>query len=238
MTNEFLKGVLDAKLSALLTESDYAAFAALGASDRLSFFINNNLVSTNIVTNFEALSNYVLSDLKNEISTYLPNDTLYVPYFFSKSYVKKEAGARAAYLNKYYDRALKKNDSWLLKYIDLTHSVQNVLTVLRAKKRGDDPKSILTLYLNQRVMSDEVFAALVSGDRANLLNYVKSVFNVDLEVGATNEAIETILDHYVHDKISEFATEGELIPTLIYYIKMKEYELFRLRELYYAGGTR
>ena len=99
MKSEFNKGVLDAKLSRLLSENDFATFKSLSDLERLTFFINHELVTTNIITNFEALCLHARNDLKAEVLRYVPADSLYVQYFFASDYAKKSIGAKASYLN-------------------------------------------------------------------------------------------------------------------------------------------
>lgn len=237
MNNEFLKGVLDAKLSRLLSGSDYNTFASLSSSEQLSFFINHNLVSTNIVSNFEALTKYAHNDLKTEINGYMEDDTLYVRYFFSEDYAPKTKGAKIAYLNAIYAEAEKRHDSWLLMMMDTRHALLNVMHILRGKIRGDDEASLKDHYLSQKLISVETFATLLSSDRPGIFNFLKSDFNLDIDPDATNVEVEAILDAYLLERVRAFAIESELLPTLIYYIVMKKHEILRLRELYYGRGT-
>ncbi len=228
MNNEFLKGVLDAKLSRLLTESDYETFFALPNTEQLAFFLNNNLVTTNIVTNFEALCQHAQNDLKDEIINYLGKDHIYVKYFFSQ---KRQKDVSADYLNKLYESVAKQNDEWLRAYLDLEHSVLNVMLLLRGSTQKDVIKD---MYLVQQIMSAETYHALLNSDRGTIFSYIKNTFNVDLESDATNREVEAKLDEYKLSKLKDLAVEGELAPTIIYYIKMKEYEIFRLRMIYHT----
>lgn len=238
MNNAFNKGVLDAKLSRLLSENDFATFKSLSDSDRLTFFINHDLVTTNITTNFEALCLHARLDLKAEVLTYVKSDSLTVQYFFARDYVKNESGATAKYLNDLYQKALKAHEMWLVSFMDYTHAAQNILTLLRGKRRGDSDASILAQYLHQSLISEEVFTSLLIGDAQNVYASVKALFNVDIDPSDTLVAIETKLDEYVMLKTKELAIESELAPTLIYYIKMKEHEILRLRQIQYGERSR
>lgn len=232
MNNEYLKGLLDAKISRLLTEADYLSFAGLSNMEKLNFFINNQLVSTAIVTNFEALCQHALSDLKSEVLSYFPDNNLYVLAFFAGTYYKKEHGAKASHLNQVYALA-KARDPWLTRYLDFDHAFQNIVNILRA---GQLPSKapLADFYLAQGLMSEEVTLSLYQGERGTVLNFLKTEFGIDIDIHASNTMIEAKLDDYLHQKLSEFAIESDLSPTLIYYIKMKQHELYRLRDLYYA----
>ena len=238
MNNEFIKGVLDAKLSNLLNENDFLTFAGLSNAEKLNFFINNGLVSTSIVTNFEALCKNALNDLKKEIQSYLESDTLYVNYFFAKDYISRDIEALHLFYEDIYLKAKERDDTWLLFYLDLKFSLLNVLSITRAKKRGDDTSSIRNLYLWQSIMSEEVYISLINSDRSTLVSYVKNTFNIDLYDTDNNRVIEEKLDAYLFIKVKDLAIEGDLLPTLIYYIKMKKYEITRLRDIYYTGRNK
>lgn len=232
MNNEYLKGLLDAKISRLLTEADYLAYANLSNMEKLNFFINNNLVSTAIVSNFEALSRLALNDLKAEVMSYLPGDNLYLIALFPHDYHKKERGAKADHLNKVYAMA-QVRDPWLTRYLDVDYAFKNIINILRASHFT--PKEPFSdFYLEQNLVSEDVMRGLYSGERQSVINFIKSEFGIEIDPDATNTSIEAKLDDYLMQKISDFATEGDLNPTLIYYIKMKQYEILRLRELYYT----
>jgi hypothetical protein len=238
MNNEFIKGVLDAKISGLLTESDYLTFSGLSGQEQLNFFINNGLVSTSIVTNFEALCKHALNDLKMEVASYLEKDTFYINYFFAKDYISRDKNAlHRFYINTYHE-AENRQDEWLLGYLDLKFSLLNVLSIVRAKSRGDQIETIKDLYLPQSIMSEEVYISLINNDRSTLVSYVKNTFNIDLYDTDNNRVIEEKLDAYLFIKVKDLAIEGDLLPTLIYYIKMKKYEITRLRDIYYTGRNK
>ncbi len=234
MSKEFIKGVLDAKLSELLTESDFTAFSNLNDADKLTFFINHNLVSTNIVSNFEAMCAYVLSDLKGEISEFIGSSHYYLEYFFGQSSAKEDTYATALRYNKIYTLALAKNDEWFVRYLDLEHAILNLLTILRATTLGKASAEIKSYYLVQSLISEEVYASLINNERSSVLAYIKTIFNLDIEGRATNREIEDQLDEYLNQKLKEFAYETELEPTIIYYIKMKIDEVIKLRAIYYT----
>lgn len=233
MNNEFIKGVIDAKLSSLLTESDYNSFALLSEEEKLTFFINHNLVTTSLVTSFEAMCAYVKSDLYAEISEYLGENHLYLRYFFPNNNLEEDV-TTASKLNQIYDKAQGKNDEWFIVYLNLKHSVLNLLTLLRGASLKMSKEEINSYYLKQNNISEEMFASLITSERSAVLSYIKSLFNLDLETSLTNSQIETKLDAYLHEKIKEFAYEPSLLPTVLYYMSMKEYEVRRLRAIYYT----
>ena len=234
MNNIYLKGVLDAKISNLLTENDFATFAALSKTDQLNFFINNELVSTSIVTNFEALCKIALNDLKNEVKEYTKNDPLYVNYFFASDTVKKEKGALRDFYNKTYVEALKRKDDALVKYLDYTHALLNILTLVRGKKRGDTTLDLLANYLEQSVLSEETFTALVNGDTHTIYAYLKNNFNIDASESDSVLALEEKLDEYLFNKLKVLAMDSDFKPTLIYYIRRKQLQIERLRNIVYT----
>lgn len=234
MSKEFNKGVIDAKLSELLTESDFTAFMSLNEADKLNFFVNHNLVKTNLVSNFEAMCAYALSDLKAEISEFIGAKHYYVDYFFTRETSKVEFRASAERFNNTYELALKNNDEWFTLYLDLNHAILNLLTILRGNSLGKRKEDIANYFLVQSFMSEEVFTALTNGERSSVLSYIKTIFNLDIEASATNRVIEEKLDQYLLSKLKEFAYETELEPTIIYYIKMKEHEILKLRAIYYT----
>lgn len=234
MSKEFNKGVIDAKLSELLTESDFTAFNSLNEAEKLNFFINHDLVKTNLVSNFEAMCAYALSDLKAEITDFLGAKHYYIDYFFTPPVSKEVACSTVERFNKTYELAQKNNDEWFTLYLDLKHAVFNLLTILRGTSLGKAKEEIEKYYLTQSFISEEVFNALILGERSGVLNYIKNIFNLDLDVNADNCAIEERLDQYLLAKLKEFAYETDLEPTIIYYIKMKEYEVLRLRSIYYT----
>lgn len=235
MNKEYLKGVLDARISALLSESDFSTFASLSAGEKLSFFINNGLVSTNIVTNFEALSKHFLDDLKREIQSYLEKDTLYVDYFFAKEMVSRNVGALYTHYEEVYARVIARNDKYLRYYLDYKFSLLNIINILRAKKRGDDQAKIYELYLTNSLMNKEAYISLVNSDFSTLITYVKNTFNIDLYERLSNAEIEAKFDDYLYLKVKDLAVETDVYATLVYYIKMKKYELTRLRNINYTG---
>lgn len=234
MNSEYLKGVLDAKISGLLTESDYLTFANLSNYEQLNFFINSNLVSTNIVTNFEALCKHALNDLKVEMTHYLKPDTLYIDYFFAKDVVAKESGVLGKHYTEMYLKAKARHDKWLVYYLDYKFATFNVLNIIRAKKRGDELSAINDIYLPTKVMSYEVFTSLVSGDHANLISYIKTTLNIDVTEKDDVTIIEQKLDKYLYLRVRDLAVETDVLATAVYYIKMKKYEITRLREIYYT----
>ncbi len=234
MSNEYTKGVLDAKLAELLTDSDFNVFNNLNEADKLTFFINHNLVKTPLVSNFEAMCSYVLSDLKAEISEYLGAKHLYLNYFFSHNEGKDKSSTTVEQFNEIYELALVKNDQWFVLFLDLNHAILNLLTILRGKSLGKSSEEINGYYLRQNFISDEVFSSLINGERSSVLAHIKTIFNFDVEANITNQEVEEILDRYLHEKLKEFAYETDLEPTLIYYIKMKQYEVFKLRSIYYT----
>lgn len=233
MNNGFNKGVLDAKISRLLSENDFATFKNLTNGEKLAFFINHNLVTTNIVTNFEALCAHARTDLKTEVANYVKGDSLYLQYFFSDDYIKNEVGAKKLYLNKMYEKAQKCNEVWLLYFMDYNHALLNVLNVLRGKKRGDTSDALLENYLAQALISEENYTMLTLSDEEGIFTFVKALFNLDLEKGMTLVDIEKMFDAYLVSKISELAIESDLAPTLIYYIMRKDEQILRLRSIYY-----
>ena len=234
MNSEYLKGVLDAKISNLLTESDYLTFANLSNAEQLSFFINNNLVSTSIVTNFEALCKHALNGLKTEMTAYLKPDTLYIDYFFAKDVIAKEPGLLAKHYEEMYFKAKARHDKWLVYYLDHKFGALNVLNIMRAKKRGDSLSAINEQYLPSKVMSKEIFLSLVNGDHANLISYAKATFNADVTEKDSLTAVEEKLDRYLYLKVKDLAIEPDALATSVYYIKMKKYEITRLRNIYYT----
>lgn len=234
MNNVYLKGVLDAKISNLLTESDFATFANLSGMDRLNFFINNELVSTSIVTNFEALCKFALSDLKEEVSLYTKNDPLYVNYFFAHDVIKKDQGALRDFYNETYEKALQRKEEALVNYLDYTHALLNILTLVRGKKRGDTTASLLANYLKQGVLSEETFSALVNGDTHTIYAYLKNNFNIDASESESTVELEEKLDEYLFNKLKILAMDSDFKPTLIYYIKRKQLQIERLRNIVYT----
>lgn len=235
MNNVYYKGVLDAKISKLLTESDFNTFAALPSRDaQLSFLINNELVSTNIVTNLEALCKIAAEDLKEEVSEYTNNDSLYVNYFFVSDDLKKEKGAVRTLYNNTYAEAEQRNEVALLSYLDDTHALLTLLALLRGKKRGDEQAELLNLYLSQSVLSEEVFNVLVNSEKEATYSYLKNKFNIESNEKESLSALEAKMDEYMFNKLQVLAMESDLAPTLIYYIRRKQLQIERLRKIAYT----
>lgn len=238
MSNEYNIGVISAKLSNLLTETDFSAFSVLNEDEKLTFFINHNLVSTNIVTNFEAMCAYALDDLKAEVSEYLPANHLYLNYFFARDYLEEEKRSTVEFFNESYDSARKKNHEWLTRYLELNHALLNLMTILRGKNLAKSPEELKSYYLRQTFINEDAFSNLISGERSAVFAFIKTVFNLEVPPSASNLEVEALLDQYKLGKLKEFAFDLEFEPTLIYYIKMKEYEILRLRAIYYTKEAR
>ncbi|OQC50059.1 MAG: hypothetical protein BWX57_00504 [Tenericutes bacterium ADurb.Bin024] len=230
----YLKGVLDAKIAKLLNESDFSSFASLKDEEQLNFFINNELVSTSIVTNFEALCKHALSDLKDEVALYTNEDSLYVNYFFATSVIKKEKGALRDLYNLTYQKALTLADDSFVNYLDYAHALLNVLTLVRGKKRGDNSEALLANYLEQSLIGKDAFTSLVTSDIPAIYNYLKVAFNIDVSEKDTPIELEAKIDKFLFHKLKDFATESEFIPTLIYYVRMKQLQIERLRNIRYT----
>lgn len=233
MSNEYNLGVINAKIASLLTESDFSAFSALSAEDKLTFFINHNLVKTNLITNFESMCDMVLSDLKVEISGYLDKNDLYLNYFFARDYVKETNSSPVAHFNTTYEKAKKSNDRWFLTYLDLNHTIYNVMSLLRGAFLMKSAEEIRSYYLEQNILPLDTFITLIKSERSAVLSFIKTSFNLELPVNATNRQIEAELEKFLFAKLREFAYETDFTPTLIYYFKRKEHEVLKLREIYY-----
>jgi hypothetical protein len=84
-------------------------------------------------------------------------------------------------------------------------------------------------------MNKEAYISLVNSDFSTLITYVKNTFNIDLYEHLSNAEIETKFDDYLYLKVKDLAVETDVYATLVYYIKMKKYELTRLRNINYTG---
>ncbi|MGI6735343.1 MAG: hypothetical protein ACOX3C_04070 [Bacilli bacterium] len=230
----YLKGVLDAKISKLLNESDFSTFAALKEQEQLNFFVNNELVSTSIVTNFEALCKHALADLRDEINAYTEGNPIYVNYFFARDLVKKEKESLKDLYNKTYQKAVKSGDLTFVNYLDYAHGLLNILMIIRGKNRGDTSEALLSNYLEQSLIGKEQFITLVNSDISSIYNFVKATFNIDVVEKDTPSNLETKIDKFLFHKLEELATESDYIPTLIYYVRMKQLQIERLRNIRYT----
>lgn len=140
----------------------------------------------------------------------------------------------AKFINETYEKALQRKEEALVNYLDYTHALLNILTLVRGKKRGDTTASLLANYLKQGVLSEETFSALVNGDTHTIYAYLKNNFNIDASESESTVELEEKLDEYLFNKLKILAMDSDFKPTLIYYIKRKQLQIERLRNIVYT----
>ncbi len=236
MNNEYLKGVLDAKLSALLTSGDYDVFASFPEHKQIDFFLNLNLVQTKIVSDFETLAKMAIRELSAEIATYIDKDNLLYTYFFGANTSEDDFYKTTAHLNNLYEQIKKSAQEHLFEFVNKKHLVQNVIIMYRAKKQNIANEHIVNSLLKQNVYSEDLIKELALGSIDNVVEFVRGDLNIALENNVSSVLFEEVLENYLRDEIRNYAISPDVNATLIYYINEKLNEIYTLRKLFYTKG--
>lgn len=238
MNNEYLKGVLDAKLSALLTENDYTVFASFDEQKQIEFFLNLNLVQTKLVDDFETLAKYAKKELSEEIEKYVTNESLIYLYFFQEASDEKDIYKTTNYRNDLYQKIKIDSEEHLFHYVNLNHYVRNLVMIYRAKKQNIKRDHVEKSLLTQNIISLELMESLCNSPEESLIQYVNSELSLNIANEVSSIVFENALEKYLRNEIKDYAFSPDVIATLIYYISEKLYEIYNLRKIYYTKGLK
>ena len=238
MNNEYLKGVLDAKLSALLTENDYNVFASFDEQRQIEFFLNLNLVETKLINDFESLAKIAKKELSDEIEKYVSKNNLVYLYFFSEPAITDDVHKTASYRNMLYKKISETNEPHLFDFVNKNHFIRNLIIIYRAKSQNIVSEHVQKSLLQQNIASEEQMTSLCHGTKETVIQYVNSILSLNLTNDLSSVTFEEQLENYFRHEIKDYAFSPDVIATLIYYINEKLHEIYTLRKIYYTKGLK
>ncbi|HZJ89727.1 MAG TPA: hypothetical protein VFD05_03505 [Bacilli bacterium] len=238
MNKEYLKGVLDAKLSALLTENDYNVFASFDEQKQIDFFLNLNLVQTKLVNDFEALAKIARKELSMEIEKYVTKNNLIYLYFFGEVERKKDVYKTARHRNELYQKISATGYPSLADFVNKNHYIRNLVMIYRSKSQNIAKEHVEKSLLAQNIVSSEQMASLCGTTKETIVQYVNSELSLNLANDVSSVQFEEELENYLRKQIKDYAFSPDVEATLIYYINEKLYEIYTLRKIYYTKGLK
>lgn len=236
MNNEYLKGMLDAKLSKLLQESDYNVFASFDEEKQVEYLVNLNITNKLTAQDFEAVCLQANAALAHEVSDYVGANHPIFKYFFSSSLQTYEQFQKARQLNDIYDGISETLFPYLFKFMNIKQLLTNLLTIYRLKALKQPRETFKQYLLKQAIVNEEILLNLFNQDIEIINTFVKQEVGIEIKDNATLSELEALFDHYLYEAIQEYAYAPSLEATLVYYVFMKKQEIYRLRKIHYTGG--
>ncbi|MFA5560941.1 MAG: hypothetical protein WC964_04115 [Acholeplasmataceae bacterium] len=230
MNREFLFGVLNAKLTELLTDNEYQMLKNLSRGQFLEYLFNANVVP-NKLSDFETASFEVLDALEKEVFEYVGPDHWIYRYFFAK------ADNLVEHYNKVYESLLKNEE--LIEnavFISKFHLIKNISLMYRFNDQNISVEKLQANLLLQKEISDEFLLKAYDLGKQEISVLVKDLVELTVEKADSVLEIEKLLDDYFHEIVSAYAYSSEVEHVLIYYIYRIMKQLENIRAIYYLGG--
>lgn len=230
MNKEYLLGLINARLTSLLTHNDYETLKKINKEQFLAYLFNTNVIFSK-TSNFETACLEAKEVFKNEIFGYIGDKHWIYQYFLIKT----------EFLSNHYNEIYQSihDDSELAPittFISKLHLIQNISLMYRLKEQKLDVEKLRSFLLLQNEISEEflINAYILGKQEINVL--VKDLLNITISLTNNTLEIEKMLDEYLKQLMMEYSYSVLFELVLIYYIYSVNKQLENVRSIYYLGG--
>ena len=223
MNNQYLLGLLSAKIANLFTSNDYDVIKELPL-DKVINYLSSVGINDSILADDQDIIFNLNNSLAKEVQSYISVDHPIYCYFFGQE--KKDV----VYINKLSSK-LFKIDSIFSKY----HGIKNIILALRLSKLNRDFEDVRLNLLSQNEYSIDLLEQYFHLGFVNLINFTKELYNLNLNENDEMTNIEHQLETYFYNLVSSCAYSDQYEVILIYYIFMRQKQIYNISSVIYLG---
>lgn len=227
-SKEYQLGVINSKISELLTTNDFETLKTSDNLDFIEYLFNTNLIlSKELINDDLGLSlNHCLED---EVSKYIGNNHIIYKYFFDKDYFEIDK------LNELFDKLDLENNLRVIfsKY----HSIKNIILGLRMLDNDISFNEYKNYILNSDEYSGEFLEKSYKLGKNDLVSFSNSLYNLNLNISDNLVEIEKKLNKYFYSYIKEYSYSYDFYEVLLYYIFIRNRQNENLKSLYFMGDV-
>lgn len=224
-SQSYLLGLLSAKLTTFLTQSQYLELIQKSKSEITTYLYYLNVVDKKY-DDFESFVSGYQDALKEEVKSYIEDEHPIYIYFFD------EYDSKTDHYNKNYEIVTKIMTSDV---VDTIYLINNFKLLYRLNFQTRDVSIFERNFLKQNIYSFDTLALVYKNGKDSLIKFVNEYLQITINKDMSLIEIDRILNRKINDYIKILSQSESVNDLIFYYIWMKYRQLEKIKGIYYLG---
>ena len=224
-SQSYLLGLLSAKLTTFLTQSQYLELIQKSKSEITTYLYYLNVVDKKC-DDFESFVSGYQDALKEEVESYIEDEHPIYIYFFD------EYDSKTDHYNKNYEIVTKIMTSDV---VDTIYLINNFKLLYRLNFQTRDVSLFERNFLKQNIYSFDTLALVYKNGKDSLIKFVNEYLQITINKDMSLIEIDRILNRKINDYIKILSQSESVNDLIFYYIWMKYRQLEKIKGIYYLG---